>query len=71
MIQDFVQLYPIIRIISQAQLDQITAIVGDKTAILWRGSTNFVVLLEGDVALDHVEQEDAQGPDCVGVRSVL
>ncbi len=47
----------------QALPDQVLALGGEADAEAQLRPTDLVVRLEGDVTADHVEQEDAEGPD--------
>ena len=48
---------------AQTLSHQVLAGLGDAASELDARAADLVVLLEGDVALDHVEEEDAEGPD--------
>ena len=48
---------------AQAAADEVLALVGEAGAELDLGHADLLVLLEGDVAADHVVEEDAEAPD--------
>ena len=54
----------------QAPLDEVLALEGQAGAELDLGRADLLVLLEGDVAADHVVEEDAQRPHGGGVPVV-
>ncbi len=70
MAKNILQMDPILGPHPQTRLDQIAAGVGQAAAEVQPGQHNLLVLLEGDVALDHVEEKDAQGPDGSGTTQV-
>ena len=55
----------------QASRDQVPAGSRDMIAELQLSTADLLVPLEGDVATDHVEEEDPQGPDGGAVPMVL
>ena len=55
----------------EAGRDQVPAGPGDLSAELQLTTADLLVLLEGDVATDHIEEEDPQGPDSGAVSMVL
>ena len=63
MAKNILQVDPILGSHPQARLDQIAAGVRQTAAEVESSQHNLLVLLEGDVALDHVEEKDAEGPD--------
>ena len=63
MAKNVLQVDPILGSHPQARLDQIAAGVRQTAAEVESSQHNLLVLLEGDVALDHVEEKDAEGPD--------
>ena len=56
---------------TQTSCDQVPAGSRDLSAELQLTTADLLVLLEGDVATDHVEEEDPQGPDSGAVSMVL
>ena len=69
-LQDLLQGNAVLGPDPQAGLDQVGAVGGHLAAELELGVADLVVGLEGNVALDHVEEEDAEGPDGGGVAVV-
>ena len=63
MLEDVTQADAVLGPYPQAGQDQVLALGGDGPTELDVGRTDLFVLLEGNVALDHVEEEDAEGPD--------
>ncbi len=63
MLEDLLQLDAVAGADSEAAADQVLALVGQTGAELDLGHADLLVLLEGDVAADHVVQQDAQRPD--------
>ena len=63
MAQDGLELDSLRRLNSEAGPHQVPALLRHVLPEADLGVADVLVLLEGDVALDHVEQEDAQGPD--------
>ena len=51
--------------------DEVLALRRDAVAEPQLGEADLLVRLEGDVAADHVEQEDAEGPDGGRLAPVL
>ena len=64
-LEDGLQRYPVLGPDPQAGQDQLLAVAGEAghAEPHIRGA-DVLVLLEGDVAADHVVQEDAQAPHC-------
>ena len=54
---------PVGRIHPKALAHQVLALRRDPVAKSEIGDADLLVRLEGDVAADHVEEEDAEGPD--------
>ena len=54
----------------EAGLHQIAALRAHRTTKVELSAADLVVLLEGDVAADHVEEKDAEGPDGEGGGAV-
>ena len=47
----------------EAGADEVLALLGHSVSEAQLGVADVLVPLEGDVAADHVKEEDAQGPD--------
>ena len=60
--EDHVQRDPGAGLDPQAPLDEVAALSRQPGAEVDLGGADLLVLLEGDVAADHVVEEDAQGP---------
>lgn len=61
-LQDVLQVDPVLRPHPQTGVDQVAARLGRGATKVQAGQHDLLVLLEGDVALHHVEEEDAKGP---------
>ena len=68
--EDVLQGYPILGPDLEATADKVTARVGDGSAEVDFGGADLVIGLEGDVALDHVEEKDAETPHGGGSAEV-
>ena len=62
MSEDLLKTNPIVWSDLQAAGDEALAVIGDIASEVELGVADLLVLLEGDVATDHVEEEDAKGP---------
>ena len=60
------------RVSGQTSLDQRLKLRAEHGVVrpVWEPEQDLGVRLEGDVATDHVMQEDTQGPDCHPICSV-
>ena len=63
MLQDVLDGDPVGRSKSEAPSDQVLALVSESGSELEVCVADLLILLEGDVAADHVVKEDAQAPD--------
>ena len=63
MVEHVTQPYAVLWAYPEAGQDQVLALGRHGPTELDVGRTDLLVLLEGNVALDHVEEEDAEGPD--------
>ena len=70
MTEHAVQGDPVLRPNPETRPDQVLALGGHRSPEAQLGVADLLVLLEGDVAADHVVEEDAQGPDCQRVAVV-
>ena len=61
--QDLIQVDPILGSDPQAGPDKVLAFLGERPPEPDVGVADLLVLLEGNVAADHVEEEDAERPD--------
>ena len=55
---------------AEAVADEVLALVGEASTELDLGVADLLILFEGDVAADHVVEQDAQAPDGGGVGVV-
>jgi hypothetical protein len=62
-LQDVLDGDPVGRSKSEAPSDQVLALVSESGSELEVCVADLLILLEGDVAADHVVEEDAQAPD--------
>ena len=70
MAEDLVQGDPVLRSDPETSSDQILTLGAHGPSEAELCVADLLVLLEGDVAADHVVEEDAQGPDCQRVAVV-
>ena len=70
MVEQARQVKPILRSDAKAASDQLLTFRRDVATKVDLGVADLLIFLEGDVALDHVVEEDAKRPDCERVALV-
>ena len=70
MVEQVRQVQPVLGSDAKAASDQLLALRRHVTAEVDLGVADLLVLLEGDVALHHVVEQDAQRPDGQGVALI-
>ena len=68
--KDLLEVDPVVGPDPETTADEVLTLVGKAGAELELGHADLLVLLEGDVAADHVVKQDSQGPDGGGVTVV-
>ena len=70
MVEQVRQVQPVLGSDAKAASDQLLALRRHVAAEVHLGVADLLVLLEGDVALHHVVEQDAQRPDGQGVALI-